>query len=205
MVEVLMWRDDINGKLGAEPKRLAVGGCAIDIDLTPENWAALLNLLAPFIQAGRITSKPGAVPSEIRAILNGSAPAPAIEGPTPLSEEEVDELVTRAEVRDAEERIAEREQVATSVEYSVVRDEPKPKPPAKKPRRKGGRGYPNDEHSPQERREIAEWIRLHRIPNVAARGRKPADVWEAFLAKDLTKLADKHQPPALQAAIRRAG
>lgn len=195
MVEVLMWRDDTNGELGAEPKRLAVGGCAIDIDLTPENWAALLNLLAPFIRAGRITSKPGAVPSEVRAILNGGAPA--IDGPTPTPDDEVDD--------DAEERIA------GTIEYSVVREAPAiapapPKPPpVKKPRRKGGRGYPNDEHSPKERREIAEWIRLHRIPNVAARGRKPADVWEAFLAKDLTKLADKHQPPALRAAIGRAG
>jgi len=183
-----MWKDDITGELGAEPFHFAVRGCVIDIDLTPENMAEFLNRVAPFIQAGRINGKPGSVPSEVRAILNGGAPA--IE-PTPDEEETATSLTVDYEV-------VEEQQAAES-------PPPRALPPAvKKPRRKGGRGYPNDQHTAKQRREIAEWIRANRIPNVAARGRKPADVWEAFLAKDLTKLADKHRPPALRAAIGRA-
>jgi hypothetical protein len=187
MVEVLMWRDDLTGELGAEPYHFAVRGCVVDIDLTPENQAALLNVLAPFIQAGRINGKPGAVPSEVRAILNGNKPA--IEPPPD-------------------------EQTATTltVDYEVVEEPPAEPPPAqalppaakRKPKRRNGRGYENDQHTAKQRREIAEWIKVHRIPNTPARGRKPADVWAAFLAKDLTLLEDRHQPPALRAAISRA-
>lgn len=180
MVEVLMWKDDITGQLGAEPYHFAVRGCVIDIDLTPENQAVLLNALAPFIQAGRITSKPGAVPSEVRAILN-SGTAPAIEG-----RPDEDFVV-----------VDEDDPVVAKAEYTVVT-----KPATQKPRRTKPEG--EKFHTPKERAAIKKWIETHHLRNIPPRGRKPQDVWDAYLAKDLALLSDEHKPPIVRAAIERA-
>lgn len=175
-----MWKDDITGELGAEPYHFAVRGCVVDIDLTPENQAVLLNALAPFIKAGRITSKPGAVPSEVRAILN-SGTVPAVE----------------AGARDDEDFVVvdEDEPVTAKAEYTVVN---------KAPAKGGDRQEADKSHTPKERAAIREWIKVNRIPNIPAKGRKPRDVWEAFLAKDLSLLSNEHKPRIVRAAIERA-
>jgi len=178
-----MWKDDITGELGAEPYHFAVRGCVVDVDLTPENQARLLNLLAPFIRAGRITSKPGAVPSEVRAILNDKT--------TPAIEARPDEDFVVVDEEDAP--------VTAKAEYTVVK---------KAVTSEGDRRLEGDKpHTPKQRREIRAWIEVNCLRNMPAKGRKPQDVWEAFLANDLSLLKTEHRPrvKAAPRAIAQAG
>jgi len=182
MVEVLMWRDDTNGKLGAEPCHFAWRGCVVDIDLTLENQERLLDFLAPFIRAGRITSKPGTVPSEVRAILNGDT-VPAVESRAARDDEDFIVVVD------------EDDPVVAKAEYTVVN---------KAPAKGDDRQEADKSHTPKQRAAIREWIKVNRIPNIPAKGRKPQDVWEAYLANDLSLLSNEHKPRIVRAAIERA-
>ena len=178
-----MWRDDTNGALGAEPCHFAWRGCVVDVDLTIENQARLLNMLAPFIRAGRITSKPGTVPSEIRAILNSDT-VPAVESRAARDDE--DFIVVDEE---------EPAPVTAKAEYTVVNKAVDRRAEGDKP------------HTPKQRKEIRAWIEVNCLRNMPAKGRKPHDVWDAFLANDLSLLKTEHRPRVRAAprAIEQAG
>lgn len=49
-------------------------------------------------------------------------------------------------------------------------------------------------HTPEERVLINKWIKANGVRNASNQGRKPEDVWQAFLANDLNLLNADHKP-----------